>query len=239
MIGVAIVQLPATGIVSIAPFKDPNVRSYFTWLPRNLGTSASTPLYKRSATYEGIQEDDLMENPSMDPPLGFAAAVGGSTISALASVYFEKILKDSVNPTSLWVRNVQLAFYSLFPALFIGIFYVDGERVAHDGFFAGYNWVVWTTVIFQAIGGILVSFCIKHADNITKNFAISISILIGLCVSVWVFEFTVTANVRPGSFPKSKWAFLTTACLQFFVGTCAVLLATYLYGNRGRGVKKR
>ncbi|KAL9044262.1 MAG: hypothetical protein Q9214_002586, partial [Letrouitia sp. 1 TL-2023] len=151
----------------------------------------------------------------MNPPLGFAAAVGGSTISALASVYFEKILKGSVNPTSLWVRNVQLAFYSLFPALFIGVFYVDGERVAHDGFFAGYNWVVWTTVVFQAIGGILVSLCINYADNITKNFAISISILIGLCVSVWVFKFTVTAN--------------------FFVGTCAVLSATYLYSNGGRG----
>ncbi|KAI4215818.1 MAG: hypothetical protein LQ351_001806 [Letrouitia transgressa] len=172
MVGVAIVQFPATRTISIAPFKDSSFRS---WWPRNLGTSASTPLFKRSATYEGIQEDDLMENPSMNPPLGFTAAIGGSTISALASVYFEKILKDTVNPTSLWVRNVQLSFYSLFPALFIGVFYVDGERVAHDGFFAGYNSVVWITVIFQAIGGIL-----------------------------------------------------------FFVGTCAVLLAAYLYSNDGR-----
>lgn len=201
MVGVAIVQFPATRTISIAPFKDSSFRS---WWPRNLGTSASTPLFKRSATYEGIQEDDLMENPSMNPPLGFTAAIGGSTISALASVYFEKILKDTVNPTSLWVRNVQLSFYSLFPALFIGVFYVDGERVAHDGFFAGYNSVVWITVIFQAIGGILVSFCINYADNITKNFAISISILIGLCISVWVFEFTVTTNVRASSSPK--WA---------------------------------
>ena len=200
MIGIAIVQIPAAGTGSLAPLKDPKAGSYFPWLLgglHGLGTSAgAAPLYKRSATYEGIEEDDNLENPLRNAPLGFTAAVLGCTTSALASVYFEKILKDSLNPASLWVRNVQLAIYSIFPALFIGVFYVDGERVAQDGFFAGYNGIVWTTVGLQAIGGIAVSLCVNYADNIAKSFAMSISILISLCFSVWVFEFAVTANVR-------------------------------------------
>ena len=194
IIGVAIVQIPAPDSSS----QEPQKGSLFSWALgaiRGFGTPASAHLVKRSATYEGIQEDDVLEHPHMNAAMGFVAAVLGCTISALASVYFEKILKNTLSPVSLWVRNVQLAFYSIFPALFIGVFYVDGEKIAKMGFFAGYNWVVWTTIGCQAIGGMVVSLCVSYADNISKSFALGISILISLCASVWIFEFRVTLNV--------------------------------------------
>lgn len=199
MLGVAIVQIPASASTSLNPFYDPNTKMY---LPRSvddvrrLGKIATKPLYKRSATYEGIEEDLLLEQPSKNLLLGVAAAVAACTVSALASVYFEKILKESHTTASVWVRNVQLSFYSLFPAFFVGVLFVDGEAIAKSHFFVGYNWVVWTTVAFQALGGILVSLCIHYADNITKSFATSISILISLCMSVWLFNFTLTTSVR-------------------------------------------
>lgn len=152
--------------------------------------------YKRSATYEGIDEDDLLIRPPMNTALGLTAAILGSTVSAAASVYFEKVLKGSAAPISLWIRNVQLAFYSLFPALFIGVMFFDGEAIAKYGFFVGYNWVVWATIALQTSLGVLVSVCVTYADTIAKNFAISISILISLCASVLLFEFAVTTNVR-------------------------------------------
>lgn len=197
MVGVAIVQIPASD-PALAPFEAPRSKFYFSrslhsW--RHIGGSAAAPLHKRSATYEGIQEDEGLINPQMNAILGLAAAISGCIVSAGASVYFEKILKDSNTPASLWIRNVQLAFYSLFPALFIGVMFVDGEEIAHHGFFVGYNWFVWITIAFQSLGGILVSLCVKYADNIAKSFAMSISILISLCASVWFFEFAVTANV--------------------------------------------
>jgi UDP-sugar transporter A1/2/3 len=33
-----------------------------------------------------------------------------------------------------------------------------GERIAEDGFFQGYNWAVWSTIIIQALGGIVSAF---------------------------------------------------------------------------------
>lgn len=198
MFGVAIVQLPAAETMGLALSKDAHSSYHFPWSLggfHGVGTAASAPLSKRSATYEGIQEDDALENPKTNTSLGIAAALMGCTVSSLASVYFEKILKDAIHPVSLWVRNVQLAFYSIFPALFIGVFYVDGERIARNGFFAGYNWAVWTTLLLQAVGGMVVSLCVNYADNIAKTFAMSISILISLCASVLFFDFKMTQNV--------------------------------------------
>ena len=196
MAGVAIVQIPPAGS-HFTPFSvHPHLhipRSFDSW--RKFGTLAAHPMQKRSATYEGIAEDEGLLQPQMNAALGFAAAIGGCTASALASVYFEKILKESTTPASLWIRNVQLAFYSLFPSLFIGVMFVDGEEIAQHGFFVGYNWFVWLTITFQTIGGILVSLCIMYADNIAKSFAMSLSILVGLCASVWFLQFSLTTHV--------------------------------------------
>nr|CAG8583715.1 4928_t:CDS:2 [Entrophospora candida] len=55
--------------------------------------------------------------------LGLTSVVIGCVISGIASVYFEKVLKGT--PTSIWIRNVQLSFFSLFPALVMGIWWKD------------------------------------------------------------------------------------------------------------------
>lgn len=63
---------------------------------------------------------------------------------------------------------MQLSFYSLFPALILGVIYKDGDDIARDGFFVGYNSVVWTAISLQAVGGVLVAVCINYSDNIAK-----------------------------------------------------------------------
>jgi len=123
-------------------------------------------------------------------------------------------LKESTAHVTVWTRNVQLSFYSLFPALIIGVIFKDGEEIAKNGFFDGYNSVVWTAIVFQAFGGVLVAMCINYADNIAKNFATSISIIISFLFSVWFFDFQVTLN--------------------FVFGTAVVIFATYLYSGPER-----
>lgn len=234
-----IVQKPAADTASIPPLKDPHTGYHFPWALggfRGVGTPALAPLSKRSATYEGIQEDDVLEHPKVDSSTGIAAALMGCVVSSLASVYFEKILKDAVNPVSLWVRNVQLSFYSMFPALFIGIFYMDGEKVARDGFFAGYNWVVWTVLILQAIGGMVVSLAVKHSDNISKSFAMSISILISLCASIVFFDFKMTTTVRVQTKAGSISVCMANERMQFVLGSLVVTIATVLYSQRERRI---
>ena len=191
-------QIPSEDLTSLEPSREGPSISFGPSLRDGMDREDVTTraMYKRSATYEGIDEDDVRIHPPMNTALGMIAAILGTTVSAAASVYFEKVLKGAAAPISLWIRNVQLAFYSLFPSLFIGVVFFDGEEIAKCGFFVGYNWVVWATIALQTNLGILVSVCVTYADNIAKNFAISISILISLCASIWLFEFVVTTNVR-------------------------------------------
>jgi UDP-sugar transporter A1/2/3 len=136
-----------------------------------------------------------LNKPVMNYSIGLSAVLIAAVISGLTGVYFEKVLKESTAHVTVWTRNVQLSFYSLFPALIIGVIFKDGEEIAKNGFFDGYNSVVWTAIVFQAFGGVLVAMCINYADNIAKNFATSISIIISFLFSVWFFDFQVTLNV--------------------------------------------
>ncbi|KAI6383299.1 hypothetical protein MCOR25_000219 [Pyricularia grisea] len=169
-------------------------------------------IVKRSATYQGIKED-LDTTPIMNYSIGLGAVLVAAAVSGLTGVYFEKVLKDSATPVSVWTRNVQLSFYSLFPALLL-VIGKDGAEIIKHGPLDGYNWVVWTAVVLQAVGGVLASLCINYADNIAKNFATSISIVISFLFSVWFFNVNVN--------------------LAFLLGTFLVILATYLYSGPDR-----
>ncbi|PYH94721.1 UDP-galactose transporter [Aspergillus ellipticus CBS 707.79] len=209
VVGVALVQMP-TGNPDEITLQDEAAhlafpRSLEEWKAAKLGREN---LHKRSATYEGIEEDMMTANPRMNAAIGLLATVGACLASGLASVYFEKVLRDSANSTSLWIRNVQLAVYSIFPTLFIGVVFLDGEKVAANGFFEGYNWAVWSTVLVQAIGGIATSFCIGYAHRDAKNMATAASIVLTTLGSIWLFELELTANFLLGSF-----AVLVATCL--------------------------
>jgi UDP-galactose transporter len=210
MVGVAIVQIPAEHDSSHIPhLRDSEMKMFW---PRSfeqlkdLGSSAAAQLVsrsvevvaritKRSATYQGIEEDITLQHPQLNASVGFVAVLIASVISGLAGVYFEKVLKDSNTTASLWIRNVQLSFYSLFPALFLGVLFKDGEEIAKTGFFTGYNWVVWTAIVCQATGGMIVAMVVNYADNIAKNFATSISIIMSFLASVWFFDMKITFSV--------------------------------------------
>ena len=72
-------------------------------------------------------------NPSLDVeipmnrPLGLICVFAACMLSGLAGVYFEKVLKRS--DKTIYVRNLQLSFFSLFPALFLGVLWKDGNEI--------------------------------------------------------------------------------------------------------------
>ena len=163
-------------------------------------------------TKAALSEDSAAEL-KMNRSLGLMSVVIACAISGLAGVYFEKVLKDSTQVT-LWVRNIQLSFYSLFPALLLGVVFKDGAEITRYGFFSGYNWVVWAAITFQAVGGLLVALVVNYADNIAKNFATSISIIISFVASVWLFDFQITFNVcfQPLKLLQSNWLTFCSFC---------------------------
>lgn len=150
---------------------------------------------KRSASYEGIEEDMLLEHPPLDGRTGLIATLCAGIASAYAAVNFEAVIRDSVAKTSLWTRNVQLALYSVVPAFFVGVIFLDGETIANQGFFAGYNWVVWLMIGIQAIGGIGAGFAIAYADRTAKTTATGLSLIVGILTSLSVFDLDFSANV--------------------------------------------
>ena len=99
--------------------------------------------------------------------VGLTAVTIACLSSALAGVYFEKVLKKPGNekqPASLWMRNMQLAFFSVVIAAGQGL-YQGGDAAALEGtsmgYFHGFTFWVWILVALQAGGGLLVAAVIK------------------------------------------------------------------------------
>lgn len=219
--GVSIVSLPSAGEAIESLFLHGVADHFFPRSQHELGFQAnmenSDPpahLSRRSATYEGINEDRFPSDDIMNYSVGLTAVLIAATVSGFAGVYFEKILKESPCHTSVWIRNLQLGVYSILAALFGGVIWQDGAGILEHGFFEGYNWVVWCTIVLQAAGGVIASIVIRDADNIVKNFATGISIVVSFFVSVWLFNFPVSPT--------------------FLVGTSLVLVAVWLYSSPER-----
>lgn len=131
----------------------------------------------------------------------------GCFCSGFSGVYFEKMMKTGEEKPSMWVRNVQLAFFSLF----IGMVPIMLEEVDFSRLLHGFNTKIWIMVCNNAFGGLCVAFVIKHADNILKGFAYALATLLGSFASVPLFGFELR--------------------LSFFVGLAFVLLASLMYGD--------
>ncbi|KAI1263137.1 UDP-galactose transporter [Xylariaceae sp. FL1019] len=218
-LGVSIVSIPGSNSGDSSFMIHDMTDHYFPRSMHEIGQLAGSvgevahELTRRSATYEGIEED-VHGAPVMNYSIGLSAALVVAALSSFTGVFFEKILKHSDSSASVWIRNIQLSFYSLFPAFFIGVMFNEGAEISKHGFFDGYNWVVWILIVLQAFGGVLISLCINYADNIAKNFATSISIVISFLFSVLFFECKVT--------------------FTFLLGTMLVLAATFLYTGPDR-----
>jgi len=166
------------------------------------GGVALVQLPKDSGSTTAVQRD------TSDQFIGLCAVLAACVSSGFAGVYFEKILKGT--PVTLWMRNLQLAFFSIFGGFLMTWLY-DWEAVSKDGFFQGYNSIIWTVVFLQAYGGLVIALVVKYADNILKGFAVSLSIILSSFAS-WFFL---------GDFEPS---------LTFAIGALVVIGSTFLYG---------
>ncbi|KAL3853392.1 hypothetical protein ACJMK2_016935 [Sinanodonta woodiana] len=142
------------------------------------------------------------------PMIGFLAVVVSSLMSGFAGVYFEKILKGTQQ--SVWLRNVQLGILGVVIG-YITMEIKEGDKVRKQGFLFGYDSVVWTVVILQSYGGLMVAVVVKYADNILKGFAASASIIISCIASIMFFEFHLS--------------------LHFVIGVMFVVLSIYMYAR--------
>jgi UDP-galactose transporter len=222
IVGVSIIQVPQHTAAPVATESKTWPRSLEEI--RRLGSIAAHKVV-RSASYENVNTDNVANTPHMNSRVGLLAVLVACALSGLAGVTFEKILKDSTSAknTTLWVRNCQLSFWSLFPSLFLGVIWKEGEAISKTGFFAGYNWVVWMAILFQAAGGVIVALVINYADNIAKNFATSVSIVLSCVASAYFFDFKVTRSVCLIQNPSCRM-------IKEFALTLGLVLYRYMRG---------
>jgi UDP-sugar transporter A1/2/3 len=144
---------------------------------------------------------------------GMMAVGSACMLSGFAGVWFEMLLKQTgKHAASLWVRNVQLATFSL-PLALGKLWLADRETVQELGFFSGYTSLVFLTIFMGSAGGLIVAVVVKYADNILKGFAASISAVVVTVISMLV--------------PAFKFVPEPT----FFVGGAVVFVAAYVYGT--------
>ena len=133
-------------------------------------------------------------------------------VSALAGVYFEKILKGKNRGTgAFWPRQLQLSLLTALctvPAL--------PACSTLLGELAKFTPLVWTVVLCKAVGGLLIGATIQYASAISKNFASAIAI---------VLTAAVAADARASG--------------QFKLGIAFVLGSMVLFQSKGAGKTKR
>ncbi|XP_026676644.1 UDP-N-acetylglucosamine transporter-like [Diaphorina citri] len=118
--------------------------------------------------------------------IGFGQVILASVSSGFTSVYLERIYKADGDDTLL-IKNLQLSLLSI-PISMINVLLQDSDTVSQHGLFFGYDGLVLTDVLFNALGGLIISLVLKHHDNITKIFSTSVSIVVTFVLSVFLFE---------------------------------------------------
>ena len=118
---------------------------------------------------------------------GIAAVLAASLISGFAGVTLEKIFKGKqthdISAPSIWSRNLQLSLISV-PFALSGIVWHNRESFVRDAPLRGFDAVVQMMVLNQAVGGIITGYVMRHANNILKCAAVSISICFCAFVSI-------------------------------------------------------
>jgi len=166
------------------------------------------------------ESEDEVEIETDKPVQNLSAGLISVTVaclsSAFAGVYFEKVLKTPTNseknskqPASLWMRNIQMAFFSVLIA------FVQSNSMKnkndHKAFCHGFTGWVWLLVSLQAGGGLLVAAIIKYADNVLKGMATGVSVVTGTLLSTMLFGTSLDA--------------------QFILGSFMILTSVYLFSN--------
>jgi len=134
--------------------------------------------------------------------IGYALVVAQCTISAVAAVFSEKLLKETHQ--SIHLQNLQLYVYGVLFSLLN--MYVEGVEMRH--WLRGYNkWAIMSIAILS-LSGLATSAVMKYADNLIKVFALAGSMIFTTVASALLFHTIVTTNFLLGT---------TIACASCFL----------------------
>lgn len=145
--------------------------------------------------------------------VGVVAAVCQACLSGFAGVYTEWKLKGRSAQYTLWEQIWQLPLYSVtFGLLSFAGQPVELQQLRDEGFFHGFSALTWFIIVLNSCGGLLVAGLLLYADNITKNFASTVSL-----ISTSLFSYALYRD--------------TTFSVSFVCGAIVVLAAIAFYNE--------
>mmetsp|Transcript_93423 Transcript_93423/g.204468 ORF Transcript_93423/g.204468 Transcript_93423/m.204468 type:complete len:496 (-) Transcript_93423:424-1911(-) len=126
------------------------------------------------------------------------------TSSGFAGVFSEYLIKGQTD-VSVIVFNLRMQLFSV-PLSFLGV--ASDLRSGHE-FFEGWTRVTCAVVALNALGGIMVTMTMKHADNILKTFAVSMSLVLNCFISVVFLSapFGVQDAIGVGTVIAGAWMY--------------------------------
>jgi len=142
--------------------------------------------------------NSLVSNSAGESTAGIFAVMLASLTSGLAGVVLEKLYKDPIcskgSDHTVWTRNIQLSLISI-PFALSGVYLQAREQFFARNFFDGYDHMVWSVIVLQAAGGIIIAFVLKFTNVIIKCIAISVSICCCAVYSLWTKELVFSARL--------------------------------------------
>uniref|UniRef100_A0A914C6B0 Nucleotide-sugar transporter n=1 Tax=Acrobeloides nanus TaxID=290746 RepID=A0A914C6B0_9BILA len=108
----------------------------------------------------------------IDQYIGIGLVLAMCLISAFASIYLEKMFKNS--PDDLWLQNIRLSIIMLL----ISVGYIIFNYIYYYSydFLQGWSFWNWIISLTNAISGLIIASVIKYADNIRKSFFQSLAV---------------------------------------------------------------
>mmetsp|Transcript_7314 Transcript_7314/g.10460 ORF Transcript_7314/g.10460 Transcript_7314/m.10460 type:complete len:393 (+) Transcript_7314:42-1220(+) len=210
-------KLLTTAVVSVIMLnRKYNVKQWLCLTVLGIGVAIVVLGKTSGSSSDDEEDDDGSDKPAQSFGKGMFAVSIACLSSALAGVYFEKVLKKTSTsadatqqPASLWMRNIQMAFISVV----IGtIQYMNLKNEdAVKPFLHGFSTCVWCVALLQAGGGLLVAAVIKYADNVLKGMATGVSVVTSTALSMLFFGTPLT--------------------MSFFNGSCLILFSVYFFSN--------
>ena len=145
---------------------------------------------------------------------GIIVVLTAAFTSGFAGVCLERLYKEEGSEAqTIWFKNVQLACLSLPVAALAGFW--QGQITHEHSPFQGFDGVVGAIILLQAFGGLVVASVLRYAGNVTKCFAVSISICICAITTMYSSE---NRNGRE--------------IVGFAFGIFLVISSTFLYSSK-------
>lgn len=149
-------QLLGLSAVVISCFASAIAATYFELILKK----TPAPDLPISNKYQSLQTQDTtsIQHPPPLVPLHWRSSTS-STWDKIRNLLPKSSSSENAEPTSLWIRNVQLSLFSLIFSWWLSWWSSANATASGDSFFAGFNVFTWVVILIQTIGGLLTGRC--------------------------------------------------------------------------------